>query len=175
MLRNDIGDSLILICSTLINLHMHIQRIIKQIYLFLSNLCNDIEWLVGLLYQHVDHLAGDFWLVAFWLFRVLADVLEADWVLVHGLVKLHTTIFNNPSLKLINLSGLAPWLFVLTRPDEAILVADIIAGEVVVLVVLRTINYLLLVVFNLDVAFVKMLHENAQTAFFVRSVFYFVY
>ena len=68
---------------------LQIERIVKQIYLFLTDLSNDTERLVVFLDKHINHFVRDFGL-----FGILSNVhvLHLE-LLVHGFGKLNVGIF----------------------------------------------------------------------------------
>ena len=159
MLSYDARNSILIFWSILIKLQ--IQWIIEQIHLFLPNLRNDFKWLMVLLNKHINYLAGYFGLFSQRLVRVLLhDVLKLE-LLIHGLGELNVGVFGNIADELVVLSGFAPGLFVLSWSSETVLVTDILTCKVVILLVLWTISHLFFIVFDLNVAFIKMFHENA--------------
>ena len=76
-------------------------------------------------------------------------------------MELHATIFDNATRKFVDFGRFAPWLLVLAWSDEAVLITDILTCKVVILLILRTINNLLLIIFNLYITLIKMFHKNA--------------
>ena len=159
MLSYDTRNSILIFWSILIKLQ--IQWIVEQIHLFLTNLRNDLKWLMVLLNKHINYLAGDFGLFSSQrlVCVLLHDVLKLE-LLIHGLGELNVGVFGNVAGELVVLSGFAPGLFVLSWSTEAVLVTDILTCKIVILLVLWTISHLFFIIFDLNVAFIKMLHEN---------------
>lgn len=152
---------------------LQVQWIVEQVDLLLTYLGNDIQRLMVLVDQHVNYLVRDFG----WEVCVLCDlpsVLQLE-LLVHGLGELDVVVFRSIAGELLMFRWFASVLADLGF-GKPLLIANIFAIQVPSLLILGTLGKFLLVILNLNVTLIKMLHEYAESAFFVSgSILDFIY